>query len=231
MEITKITLAADGFKGTTIEFLENAQRGEKEYLFPHKVSPKNPIHFSLERLFRDLRIHLLEIYGYVNGQPKPQIDKLMFETRVDTLAWDNDSITLGGRKQTIGDLEVKLPAFKVSEEDCYEHYNSVRAIIENIEREAKDYLQGNQNIEAEELALRWIESGRSKTVTEEQVKALSPAELKKWVNNMIESNFKHDALPKEENPEDWETHDDVPAPKLEINLDGLNEVEVPVNVK
>ena len=56
MNIRKIVLSEDGFKGAEIHYYNEKEKNGRQMLVLTKEYPNNPIHFGLEKMFKDLRL-------------------------------------------------------------------------------------------------------------------------------------------------------------------------------
>jgi len=67
MKYKKIHINQGGLKGAAVEYVENNDRNIPELT---KKFPRNPLHLGLQKLFKDLRPHLLNICGNILSTEK-----------------------------------------------------------------------------------------------------------------------------------------------------------------
>src|SRR5690349_723235 len=96
MNYRKISLNQGGLKGAEIHFIEANERGIGELT---KKYPRNPTHIGMQKLFKDLRVHLLTICGVINPEMDNNVAaQHLIETTVDCIEMDGETITLSGEK-------------------------------------------------------------------------------------------------------------------------------------
>lgn len=191
MNIRKVSLNDSGFKGCEVHFFEEVEKNGRKSMELTKKYPKNPVHLGLEKLFKDLRIHLLEICGLVNDQTDKDIkDMTINQTFVDTVEFDTECIIISGEKQVFDEKYIKLKTCKLQAEDEYEHYESLRAIVDSISDEVKEYLAGSKKVEDAELILRYAQmKHKEDEFNEEKLKTYTPEQLKEIATKIIEKGL------------------------------------------
>ena len=86
----------------------------------------------MEDLFKDLRIHLLDICKLNNIRlSDAERNSLVLETEVTSIEFDNDSYVIIGETEVFDDKHIKLKTCKVQDGD-YENNEEVRSIIERL---------------------------------------------------------------------------------------------------
>lgn len=239
MNIKKITLVASGFKGATVTYLREEQKNGRPFINEIVEKRKHPIHLSLETMFKDLRFHLLEITGMLRGdEEKNEKDYIILESEVTGIEFDSASFTLIGEKRVFADKTIKLKTCKVEEEDGYEHFETVLKLIESIVEETKEYLAGTKKVDDVEVAMRFVQAGKHKTITEETLKGWSPEQLKQFATDLLENSFGSVVLHNDDMDVDQEKlNADVEAQLdkqaeevTEIKIEG-EEIVIPVPVK
>jgi hypothetical protein len=196
MNYRKISLNAQGTKGAAVEYLEPNSKGLMELT---KKFPRNPVHLGMQKLFKDLRVHLLNICGVINPEMDNNIAaQHLLETTVDCIEMDGDTITLSGEKLATADKYIKLKTYKLEAEDGYEHYDEVFNLMKAICDETTEYMVGNRKADDVEAAMQWLamkgsvkvkEDGKTKTLTIDDIKEFSPEKLKEWASALLENNF------------------------------------------
>jgi hypothetical protein len=190
MNIKKIVLKTSGFKGAHVTYLREEQKNGKPYINEVTEKRKHPIHLSLETMFKDLRYHLLDITNVLKGdEEKMEKDFIILESEVTGIEFSGEHFVLMGEKRVFADKVIKLKTCKVTPDDEYEHYDSVMALINSIVEETKEYLAGTKKVDDVEVAVRWVEAGKHKSLDMETLKGYSPEQLKKFASELLESGF------------------------------------------
>lgn len=190
MNIKKITLSQGGFRGLTVTYLREEEKNGRPFINEVTEKRKHPIHLSLETMFKDLRFYLLDITGMLRGDEDKTIkDFTIQETDVTAIEFNNEMFCISGEKSVFADKKFKVKTPKVDDNDQYEHYETVLKMIESIKEEVKEYLAGTKKVDDVEVAVRWVEAGKSKDMTPEQLKGMSPEQLKEFAVKLLESNF------------------------------------------
>lgn len=192
----KISLNTEGTKGAEIHFLEPNSKNLMELT---KRYPRNPVHLGMQKLFKDLRTHLLNICGIITDDMDLNIiAQHVIETSVDCIEMDGDTITISGNKLATADKYINLKTYKLEAEDGYEHYDEVFNLITAICDETTEYMLGNRKADDVEAAMQWlamkgsvkvIENGKSKSMTIDDIQEFSPEKLKEWATALLENNF------------------------------------------
>lgn len=190
MNIKKIVLKNGGFKGAEVTFLREENKDGRPFINEVIEKRKHPIHLGLETMFKDLRFYLLDITGVLKGdEDKSTKDYIILETEVLSLEFDAVRFCIGGEKNVFADKVVKLKTPKVDDGDMYDHYDTVMKMIGAICEETKEYMAGTKKVDDVEVAVRYVQAGKSKDVTPEQLKAMSADQLKEFAVKLLESNF------------------------------------------
>jgi len=211
MNIKKIVLKSNGFKGADVTFLKNVFKNNRPFIDEDIAIRKYPIHLDFEKLFKDLRIHLLDVYKINNIRlSDSERNTLLLETEVSSIEFDNDSFILAGEIESFEDKKIKLKTCKVQQSDAYEGYDEVREIINSLKVEATAYLDGLKVVSDREMMLRWLEARKDQNMTKEQFELLGEDEQKEYMNKTLNAKFGANI------EEDEVTEED------ESNLDGIN---------
>jgi hypothetical protein len=144
MYITRVKLKEKGIGGAEIEFLQQEERSGRYSNVPNTKEPPHPVHQELEDLFKDLRFYLLDIFKIIrDNMTKEDKDSLIYDTEVTELTAEGDYIVLNGILKE-GEKSLKLKTYKVEQADDYVNYEGLKAIVDNIMSETKEYINGTK---------------------------------------------------------------------------------------
>jgi len=190
MNIKKVELQNGGYKGCTVVFLSHTMKNSRPFINETIEKRKNPIHGDMEKLFKDLRVHLLDVCNINNNRLSEAEQKtIILETEISSIEFDNDSFLLSGEMEVFGEKKIKLKTCKVQESDDYAGYNEVRGIIEELKVEATAYLDGLKVVSDREMMLRWLEARKDHNMTKEQFEAMDEHGQKEYMNKTLNSKF------------------------------------------
>lgn len=190
MHIRVIKLKSSGFKGMECHYFEQEEKNGRPNTVPIKKYPPYPIHLSLETMFKDLRFYLLDITGYLRGdEDKMTKDFMIQETEVVAIEFDSESFIIKGDRQVYLSKSIPVKTCKVDSIDNYEHFETVQKLIESIVEETKEYLAGTKKVDDVEVAIRWVQSGKAKGLTEEILKGYTPEQLRDFATKLLENQF------------------------------------------
>lgn len=223
MIIKKIKINDNGFKGACVEFYQEEEKNGKPVLVLHKVYPKNPIHLGLEKLFKDLRPHLLAVTGIVYDKTNLN-DMVTSETTIDTVKMENGTIEIGGFKQVLEEKYMRLDTPKLQDTDEYEGFDDLNNIVTRIAEETIEYVRGNVKVDALEVAVRYIQAGKSKNVTMEDLDSMTDEQKKVWATEFLENKFGTTVIHREEMTTE-ELEDEEPFTDIDLDLE--EPIEVP----
>ena len=205
MNIKKICLVANGFKGAEITFLTNEFRNNRPFINETVKKNKNPIHMDMEKLFKDLRIHLLDVCKINNIRiSDAERNTLILETDVVSIEFDNDSFLISGEMEVFNDKKIKIKTCKVQQSDEYDGYHEVRGLIEALKVEAISYVDGMKIVSDREMMLRWLEAKKDHNMSKEQFESLDEQEQKEYMDKTMRSKFGADIELSEEEIEEEE---------------------------
>jgi len=220
MNIKKIELQGGGYKGANVFFLTQTFKQNRPFLNETIEKRKNPIHGDMEKLFKDLRVHLLDVCNINNNRLSEAEQKtIILETEISSIEFDNDSFLLSGEMEVFSDKKIKLKTCKVQESDDYEGYGEVRKIIDELKTEAVAYLDGLKVVSDREMMLRWLEARKDNNMTKEQFEAMDEQGQKEYMNKTLSAKFGAEIDTDEE-----EEQDDDSAVAFEVND---NPIEIP----
>lgn len=190
MNIKKIALTNSGFKGMSIEYAEPNLRNGKEGKKVSKDKLDHPIHLGLEKPFKDLRFHLLEICNIIHeGMAKKDVDYAIAQCEVTGVKIDGAEFSIIGSKDIFEDKSFKLETPMVSEADDYEHYASVAILIGKIIEETKLYFRGEVVVSDDELVERWVRADKEKGFNIDAFNEMSAEEKREFCQSVLEKSF------------------------------------------
>ncbi len=239
MEIVKIKILSGGFKGLGVDYLMvRTNKKNKQFIEPLYREKHEPIHLGLDKPIKELRYFLLELCRTINdGMDKMDIDYNISDAEVDYIEFDAKSFKIvGNMRSLIKNKTHVLKAPKVTEDDNYHNYDAVMKILDVITEEANLYMDEEAVVSDEEVALRFIHSGRDKSKEAAEYDNLSVEDKKNYLTKVLESfgsvvlhqnDFELDT---EENHEALSISDDKVKDFL---IEGQEEliIELPVKVK
>ncbi len=184
----KVSLNQGGLKGAELHYLEMNDRNVPELT---KKFPRNPVHLGLQKHFKDLRVHLLNICGVINHEmDNNTAAQHLIETSVDCIEMDGDTITISGEKLATADKYIKLKTYKLEAEDGYEHYDEVFNIMRSICDETSEYMAGSKKVPDAEIIQMWAAAKhKEEEFTMEKLLSLPPDQLQKMATSVIEKGL------------------------------------------
>lgn len=191
MTIKKITIFDRGIRGMEVHYYEPEVKDGRPCVTSHKVKKPYPIHLGLERLIKDLRYHMLDICGAVHDDMDKAIkDMLITESYINSIDFDNEYFRIKGESSAFEDKHIPRDTRKVDENDNYEHYASVRALIDTIVEETKEYMAGTKQVEDEEIIARYASvNHKEDEFSADKLASLSPEQLKDMASKIIERGY------------------------------------------
>lgn len=215
MIIKKVSLNGYGLKGAEVHYLEENKRNISELT---KKYPKDPVPLSMEKLFKDLRGHLLATNGYPLGAlNEAQRDSFINRCHVHTLEAIGDVIVVKGEFDAFSDKQVSLSSPKMQDGDDYDAFEELNEIATNILSETSEYLAGNRKVTDEEIILRFGQmKHKEEEFTMESIMKLSDEKKKELAITIIEKGLGGSVLL----PTDLETDSEVLNSAVEeVDLD------------
>lgn len=189
MQIQKITLTDGGLKGIKVEYTEPNEKDGRSKFDIIKKTIKHPIHLGLEKPFKDLRVHLLEIYGIIEGgMTKGEKDQIIAECNVTGIVIGTDEFTIMGEKEVFAGKYGPLHTPKINIADEYMNFEGVVAIIKTIIEETKLYMKGEVKVTDEEAFERWMQS-KAKPEAKSAFEEMSPEEQKEYMSETLQKVF------------------------------------------
>lgn len=191
MDFRKIHISEGGFRGAELHFFQEEEKGGRKQMVLTKKYSKNPVHLSLEKMFKDLRPHLLYICGLINDKMDESIkSQVIIETFVNTVELDSEVIILSGEKMVFDDKHIKIKTCKLQESDGYEHYETLKKLVLDICEETAEYLNGTKKVDDAELILRWAQAKHKEgEINEETIKGYSAEQLQEFAVRIIEKGL------------------------------------------
>jgi len=228
MEIKKIKLVNGGYKGIELSFLETEVKENKKAVGETTRKRRFPIHLALETHFKSLRFFLLDIVGIVRGDmDKNYIDYTVADCDVHTLKLEGGAFKILGTKKCVGG-ETPIETTEIEPKHEYEHYDTVVNIIKAIKEETVEYMNGTKKIDDNELAVRWIRSGKDKNFDQERYDNMTTQERADYHIDIIQKlggfvTMQDDII--EDNEENREILELKPDDTFELNAE---EIEIPL---
>lgn len=190
MEIKKIKLLSGGFKGAEVTFLRPEQKNGKNFINEVTEKRKHPIHLDMETPFKKLRFYLLDICELLRGgEDDAERQYIVAESEVVSIKIDSNSFVISGSKDVVGGKSIKLETPKMEEGDGYGNYDKVMELIESIVSETEQYLAGTKKVSDEEVAVRWITSGKDKSEEAERYDSMSAEEKRDYHTKVLEEMY------------------------------------------
>lgn len=188
MNFKKISLNSSGIKGAEIHFLEPNERGVMELT---KKYPKHPVHIGLEKLFKDLRVHLLQVCKMIHDDMDVNIQaQLVLETSVHTIETDGQHFVIHGEMLATDEKYISLKTYKLEEADGYVQYDMVKELVDKICEETTEYLAGTKKVDDSEIILRWSQANHKEDeITEETLKKYTPEQQREIAVKIIEKGY------------------------------------------
>ena len=191
MQIKKIKLNDGGFKGAEIMFLKPEEKKNKVFNNEITEKRKNPIHYDMEKPFKDLRYHLLLICGVINtSMDKTELDFTIADSEVVSIKFDDEGFVITGTmKSAFGSKTFKIETPAMTGDDGYDYYDAVRGIIDTIVSETELYMNSKKEVSPEEMAVRYITAGKDKDVSADAFESMTMEEKKEYCKNLLEEKF------------------------------------------
>jgi hypothetical protein len=189
-KIRKIKLKAGGLKGADITTIVPHEKDGVTMYNPRIDELSRTIPLSLEKCFKDLREHALEICGLLHPKMGDVERKSAInETFVTVFCIEDDGFRLSAWKEIFGEKKLNLNPPTISMDDGYEGYDGVMEIWERMKEEAGLYLSGQVVVSDDEVVRRLIAAGRVKKTTEADFDALTDEERKLKCQEILEKEF------------------------------------------
>jgi hypothetical protein len=178
MNIKKVKLINGGFKGAAVSWTEErVEKNKRKYVDELDKEKNDPIHLGLDKPFKDLRYHLLNICGIIStSMDQTEIDYAIGECEVDAIDIDGGTFVIHGSKVCIANKSFKIKTPKVNEDDGYDKFDEVVELIKNIKEEAQEYIKGTTQVSDQEAAIRFITSGKDKSIDMAEYEIMSAEE-------------------------------------------------------
>ncbi len=188
MEINKVKLIGSGFKGACADWTEERiEKNGRKYVDPNWREKNDPIHFALDRPFKDLRYFLLEICGIIHSNMGvDEIEQEISDCEVDFVEIKENGFVIAGTKRCSFDKSFKLKTPKVDEDDNYHNFDKVMVLTEIIAEETVHYIKGSAVIDENECAVRYITSGKDKSVDMDAYNNMTADEKVQFAASVIE---------------------------------------------
>jgi len=94
-----------------------------------------------------------------------------------------------GEREWRGEKRYTLKTPKVEGKDKYEYFDNVIEILNDIRKEAEIYLKGTAKISDEEAIVRYLTSGKDKSMTKDDYDKMTSEEQLAYHKKIIEEKF------------------------------------------
>lgn len=191
MNIYQIKTINGGLKGLEISHTEERTETNGRKFIDDITKEKNdPIHLALDKPIKALRKYLLEICGIIGAYTDQiEMDYAIAETEITAIRMTKTLFVIEGEKEWLNDKRFKLKTPKIEQKDNYVNYDAVMELINDIKIEAEIYIRGKAKVSDEEIAIRWLSSGKNKQFTQDEYSNMSKEEktkfYKEWIENEV----------------------------------------------
>lgn len=191
MQIYQIKTINGGFKGLETSFTEERVEPNGRKFVDDVTKEKNdPIHLALDKPIKALRKYLLDICGIINDHmDQTEIDYNIAETEIISICMTKTLLVIEGEKEWLNNKKFKLKTPKIEQKDNYVNYDAVMQLIDEIKKEAGIYMKGKARVTDEEAAVRFITSGKDKSMTADEYNNMSDDEKLAYHKKIIEDQF------------------------------------------
>lgn len=191
MNIYQIKTINGGFKGLEVSFTEERVEANKRRFTDDITKEKNdPIHLALDKPIKALRRHLLEICGIIGGQTdQTEIDYAIAETEITAIRMTKTLFIIEGEKEWMNDKRFKLKTPKIEFKDNYVSFDEIVALLADIRKETEIYMRGTAVVTDEEAVVRYITSGKDKSIDNEEYEKMTDDEKLQFHKKIIEDKF------------------------------------------
>lgn len=225
MNIYQIKTINGGFKGLEISFTEERVEANKRRFTDDITKEKNdPIHLALDKPIKALRRHLLEICGIIGGQTdQAEIDYAITETEITAIRMTKTLFVIEGEKEWMNDKRFKLKTPKIEFKDNYVSFDEIVSLLAEIRKEAEFYMKGTAKVSDEEAVVRYITSGKDKSIDNEEYEKMSDEEKLQFHKKIIEEKFGGIVMVQEDVTEDVDCEEvtELIEDVQEINLEEM----------
>jgi hypothetical protein len=191
MNIQKLKLLDNGLRGLKITHLVQEIKDGYPFQTPTVSEPKYPIHLGLEKKFKELREHLLNVCEICqNPRDEDEFTYNVNDTDITEIEIASDGFRLKGNKKMTETKVITLKTYFVEEGDGYVHYDAVRSIIGEILEEVREYVAGNKQISTDELSQRIFENliKKGKKSDMSELEGMNDEEKKEYCKSFLLAN-------------------------------------------
>ena len=191
MNIYLIKTINGGFKGLETSFTEDrVEKNGRKFVDDITKEKNDPIHLALDKPIKALRKYLLEICGIIGDHTDQlETDYAVAETDIISIRMTKTLFVIEGEKEWLNDKRFKLKTPKIEKKDNYVNYDAVMELIEDIKKEAEIYMKGKAKVTDEECAIRFITSGKDKSMNIDEYNSMSQEEKLDFHKRIIEEEF------------------------------------------
>lgn len=224
MNIYQIKTINGGFKGIEVSYTEERVEANKRRFTDDITKEKNdPIHLELDKPIKALRRHLLEICGIIGGQTdQTEIDYAIAETEITAIRMTKTLFVIEGEKEWMNDKRFKLKTPKIEFKDNYVSFDEIVSLLADIRKETEIYMRGTAIVTDEEAVVRYITSGKDKSIDNEEYEKMSDDEKLQFHKKIIEEKFGGIVMVQEDVTEDVD-HEEVAELTEEVQEIDLEE--------
>lgn len=191
MEIYNIKFINDGLKGAEVSYTEQrTEKNGRKFTDDITKEKNDPVHLALDRPWKDLRGHLLEMCGLIDDRmDDAEVKHAIFETEITSVKVMKTFFIIEGEREWLNNKRFKLKTPKVERKDNYVNYDTVLGLIEEIKKEAEIFIKGTASVSDEEIAVRYLSSGKNKSFTMDDYNNMTKEEKAKWHIEYVENEL------------------------------------------
>lgn len=217
MNIYNIKTINGGFKGLELSYTEErTEKNGRKFVDDITKEKNDPIHLALDKPIKALRKYLLEICGLINDSMEPsEIEYAIAETDILSIRVTKTLFVIEGDKEWLNNKRFKIKTPKVEAKDQYHNYDAVMELLNDIKAEAEVYMRGNAKLSDEEIAVRWLSSGKNKSdITPEGFEKMSTEEKAQWCKEWLENEVGGSVILQE----DLSPADDMEEQEVDLSI-------------
>jgi hypothetical protein len=177
MNIASVKLVNGGLKGVVVTYSMTSEKDKRSFIDEHVSKKKAPIHEDLEVAFESLRVHLMDICGYMKDGVN--------DVTITGVTYNDKGFVITGKKKILdGDKTINLVT-PLTNGDDYSEYEAVCKIMDTIYSETEDYMSGAKVFSDAQLVMRFNAGKEDFDV--ETFKGLSSEEQRDLATTILEN--------------------------------------------